>query len=734
MNLNQDFRLGEWTVHPDKGVFINGGIKRHAEPKLIDVLIVLARHQGDVVSRDQLLEEAWAGVVVSDEVLTRCISELRTLLGDTSRERRFIRTIPRRGYMLVAPVVLLGSEASIDVLKNEEADRVVESEQSPSKEAGAIQSAPLNKQKVVKIQVPWAVQLLMDFFGLLRTLAGALVKMSAFALGSIVVIVLMTFAFIGHRDDDEPVTVTILTDSDDETDRSADVTHRLETIKDVVDLGVAIGLEVQKELEQEVAKSALKADTNEENLELSPGLGGAVESGTNNFEAYEKYLLGRNFWQKRTQPSLAKAVNYFQQAVDRDENYALAWAGLADTLVLQAFYGYGEREQLLQDADQSSMRAVELAPNLAEVQAARGLFLSESGRLDEALVSFNKAIKLKPRFSMAHMWLGNAYLGQGQARKAFESYRRAYELEPMHKAVRLNYLSGLGLVGKTQEARLLAERFASESGDFTMLPIKEAIAAGYYDRALDMIVAAREKGSIDEELQDNALLSLIYLDNQEEVQKLRRSQPQKAMDWKAYWLDTLTYLKARDARSLFSTIDKRPPGTSKHSWCEDYKHDLISAKSQWLEKKWLEVERAFSDAMNNHSEKCWAGPEEVILSYLYQALAVSRLGDKTGMKQHLDEASKVVEDSWNKGWRNPEFMVAALAWSLIEGDDAESRKFLDFMQEHDVQPWGMLTMMPLLDEYLDEDVLGPYKAGWLQHYRQQQKRVKSITLSLMGSL
>jgi TolB-like protein/DNA-binding winged helix-turn-helix (wHTH) protein len=101
------FRVGDWDVHPLLGVIEQGGHRVHVEPKVMDVLLCLARHEGQVVTRDLLLQEVWPGVVVTDDVVTRCVSELRTVLRDTGRDRRFIRTIPKRGYSLLLPVVPL---------------------------------------------------------------------------------------------------------------------------------------------------------------------------------------------------------------------------------------------------------------------------------------------------------------------------------------------------------------------------------------------------------------------------------------------------------------------------------------------------------------------------------------------------------------------------------------------------------------------------------------------------
>lgn len=109
--LNAGFYLGDWVVEPLKGTIDRGGTTKRVEPKVMDVLVCLASEPGEVCRREELLECVWGDVVVSEEVLTRCISELRSALGDTGKTRNYIQTLPKRGYRLLKPVHLLASQA-----------------------------------------------------------------------------------------------------------------------------------------------------------------------------------------------------------------------------------------------------------------------------------------------------------------------------------------------------------------------------------------------------------------------------------------------------------------------------------------------------------------------------------------------------------------------------------------------------------------------------------------------
>ncbi|HSM31641.1 MAG TPA: winged helix-turn-helix domain-containing protein [Woeseiaceae bacterium] len=105
--LRQGFRLGDWEVLPLRGVLRKDGQEEKPEPRVFGVLIALARRDGDLVTRDELVDELWDGRPTSDEPINRCLSQLRRHLGDQSRPHRYVETLTRRGYRLMQPVELL---------------------------------------------------------------------------------------------------------------------------------------------------------------------------------------------------------------------------------------------------------------------------------------------------------------------------------------------------------------------------------------------------------------------------------------------------------------------------------------------------------------------------------------------------------------------------------------------------------------------------------------------------
>jgi DNA-binding winged helix-turn-helix (wHTH) protein len=105
--LRQGFSLGEWEVLPLRGVLRRGDQEERPEPRVFGVLIALAKRNGDLVTRDELVDELWDGRPTSDEPINRCMSQLRGHLGDKSRPHEYVETLTRRGYRLLKPVELL---------------------------------------------------------------------------------------------------------------------------------------------------------------------------------------------------------------------------------------------------------------------------------------------------------------------------------------------------------------------------------------------------------------------------------------------------------------------------------------------------------------------------------------------------------------------------------------------------------------------------------------------------
>jgi TolB-like protein/Tfp pilus assembly protein PilF len=175
---------------------------------------------------------------------------------------------------------------------------------------------------------------------------------------------------------------------------------------------------------------------------------------TENPEAHELYLKGRYFWNRRTGENLKKAAEYFQQAIEKDPKYALAYSGLADCHVLLPVYpelGSNPRDELPQ-AFAAARKAVQLDDTLAETHASLARALASNLQLAAATSEFNRAIELNPNYATAHQWFGECLQSQGRFDEGLAELKRAQELDPL--SLIINSLLGFALdtVGKSDQA------------------------------------------------------------------------------------------------------------------------------------------------------------------------------------------------------------------------------------------------------------------------------------------
>src|SRR5246500_3055198 len=154
---------------------------------------------------------------------------------------------------------------------------------------------------------------------------------------------------------------------------------------------------------------------------------------TTDTTAYELYHKGRSLWGKRTGDNIPKAIAFFEQAIARDPNYALAYAGLASAYILSPFYTGADRREAGSKAKEAALKALRLDPNLPEAHAALGkvLFFSEID-LAGATREYKRAIELKPNDADAHHWFSNDSLAAlGQFDEAIAEGKRSVELDPL---------------------------------------------------------------------------------------------------------------------------------------------------------------------------------------------------------------------------------------------------------------------------------------------------------------
>jgi TolB-like protein/Flp pilus assembly protein TadD len=148
--------------------------------------------------------------------------------------------------------------------------------------------------------------------------------------------------------------------------------------------------------------------------------------------AYEAYLKGRYYWNKRTGESMQKAEQYFQQAVDDDSTYAAAYSGLADCNSGLSWHGFKSPAEALPKAYAAARKALEIDPESAEAHASLGLAMSHRWDWSGAEAEFRRALQLDPQYANAHHWYGDYLSIRGRNSEALAEAKRALELDPLN--------------------------------------------------------------------------------------------------------------------------------------------------------------------------------------------------------------------------------------------------------------------------------------------------------------
>jgi TolB-like protein/Tfp pilus assembly protein PilF len=189
---------------------------------------------------------------------------------------------------------------------------------------------------------------------------------------------------------------------------------------------------VQERIAQEILKSLRLKLTGEEEQQIA-------KRYTQDAEAYKLYLWGRLYWNKRTPEGIAKGIEFFERAIARDPAYSLAYAGLADSLVLVAFYGALPPKEVLPKAREAAMRALEIDKELAEAHA----LLADLKYLFEwdwpgAEREFRRAIELNPNYPTAHQWYANYLAVLSRPEEACAEILRAEALDPLNPVISMD--------------------------------------------------------------------------------------------------------------------------------------------------------------------------------------------------------------------------------------------------------------------------------------------------------
>jgi TolB-like protein/Flp pilus assembly protein TadD len=257
------------------------------------------------------------------------------------------------------------------------------------------------------------------------------------------------------------------------------------------------------EIQDEIAGNIVKALR----VVLSEGEKRAIEkAATENIEAYEYYLRGRQFFHQWSRTGIQYARRMFERAIDIDPNYAIAYAGIADCCAFLYMYWDGSRANL-EGAETASRKALDLAPELAETHASRGFALTLSGDYPGAVREFETAIRLNPNLYEAHYLYARAHMQEGKLEEAVRQFMEAARLRPEDYQALLLVQGPLRGLGRHEEVQSvlrgglqLAEKHLELNPDDARalyLGATALIQLGERERALEWAGRARAANESD---------------------------------------------------------------------------------------------------------------------------------------------------------------------------------------------------------------------------------------------
>ena len=425
------------------------------------VLEILLERPGEIITREELQSRLWPAdtFVGFDEGINTAIRKLRVAFGDSAENPRFIETVPRRGYRFIAPMARM---------------------ERPSVAPPQIPLLPAAQQRTFFVRtlgVSALLLLALSFTAVPRMLRFAQRFMSPpgqapiSTIRSVAVLPLENLSNEPAQDYfADGMTDQLITDLGQI--RALRVISRTSVMQykgvhePIAQIGRELNVDavvegtilksgsqvritaqlIQAKLDRHLWAKSYEGDLHDI-LSLQNSVANAIAQEIQvaltpqekalllsahpvNPEAYEDYLQGRYFWNKRDGGALERAIEYFQKATSIDPNYAPAYAGLAQTYALLAG-NTGPKDEFVAAGKKSAMQALLLDPNLSEAHTALALLFADEYNFADEEKEFKLAVALDPNYATAHHWYAEVYLAQmGHFDEANGEMQQALTLDP----------------------------------------------------------------------------------------------------------------------------------------------------------------------------------------------------------------------------------------------------------------------------------------------------------------
>jgi TolB-like protein/Tfp pilus assembly protein PilF len=230
---------------------------------------------------------------------------------------------------------------------------------------------------------------------------------------------------------------------------------------------------------------------------------------TDNTEAYQLYLKGRYYWNKRTEETIKRGIDYFQQAIDKDPNYALAYAGLADSYVVLQYYSRLAPQELQLKAKDAARKALELDDTLAEAHNSLGsVFWDHDWDIARAEEEFKRAIDLNPNYASAYQWYSTLLSQSRRHEEAITTAKRALDLDPFSLIV--NSETGVVYRYARRYDQAINQLQKTIEMDSNFAPAHTTLGLVYLEKGQHKEAIAELRKAIDLSRDDQMLAALGY--------------------------------------------------------------------------------------------------------------------------------------------------------------------------------------------------------------------------------
>jgi TolB-like protein/DNA-binding winged helix-turn-helix (wHTH) protein/Flp pilus assembly protein TadD len=503
-------RFSVFEIDLNAGELRKHGLKIRLQEQPFQVLATLIEHTGEVVTREALQKKLWSAdtFVDFDHGLNKAINKIREALSDSAESPRFVETVARRGYRFLAEVKVADAAPVHSAELATETQTAAEARARPDLAAKPADPKhllpPLAWQTTVVVLLLLTISLAawrlhsrgrpspgirslavlpleslsgdasQDYFadGMTDELISDLGQISALRVISRTSVMVYKHVrkplpqIARELGVDAVVEGTVL--------RSGDQVRITAQLIEASSDKHLWSQSYQGELRDTLAlqNQVASAIADQIRINLNPQEQAALKNvRVVNPEAYESYLKGRYFWNKRTAVGLRAALAYFNQAVDEDPNYAEAYSGLADTYALLGDWQYAVMsfKEALPRAKAAAVKAVELDSSMSEAHTSLGYCLRAfDWDFDSAGKEFQRAIELNPSYANAHHWNAMNLALLGRPKEALVEMRKAENLDPLSLIINSDLAEFLLLTHSYDESVKQSRKVVEMDPDFAI--------------------------------------------------------------------------------------------------------------------------------------------------------------------------------------------------------------------------------------------------------------------------